>query len=465
MSDAGRPATGVVLVTGPRLAGVTAVAAALRDRLTAHAVVESAELRRGDAPVAVVFVVSATAPLTESDCAVLDGAAAGTDAVIGVVAKTDVHRTWREVLRADRTVLAAHDPRYATVPWVGAAAAPDIGAPDVDRLVEVLSHELADSTLETRNRLRAKRSQLTELSRRQDQVFAGGRDGRVAQLREQRAALLRRHRLDRSRQTIALRGHSQQARLRLSHLVRNRCASVRADLQRDATATRRRTRAAFVTAVRQRVSALADEVDAAVTDRLAAVGAELGLPAVDLPAPPAPPGDVPAPPLRPRRLETRLMTLLGAGFGLGVALTLSRLLADVTPGPAAAAICAAAGVGLTAWVVGTRRLLQDRAVLERWVGEVLTGLRAALEERVATRVLVAESAFGGAAAERDIATGARIDDRVADIDRQIREHTAERTRALAARDRQLSAISRALAAVDAELAGYARPVESSESFL
>ncbi|EUA43908.1 putative membrane protein [Mycobacterium xenopi 4042] len=39
-----------------------------------------------------------------------------------------------------------------------------------------------------------------------------------------------------------------------------------------------------------------------------------------------------APPLTSRRLETRLMTLLGAGFGLGVALTVSRLLANLAPG-------------------------------------------------------------------------------------------------------------------------------------
>ncbi len=125
----------VVLVSGPWLAGTTGVIAALRERLPQHTFVEPAELRPGAAPVAVVFVVSATAPLTESDCALLDAAAADTDAVIGVVTKIDVHRTWRDVLDADRRIAAAHAPRYAGMPWVGAAAAPDLGAPVVDDLV------------------------------------------------------------------------------------------------------------------------------------------------------------------------------------------------------------------------------------------------------------------------------------------------------------------------------------------
>lgn len=446
MSNPGDPAVDprdVVLVTGPRLAGATGVAAALRDRLPGHTVVESAELCPGEAPVAVVFVVSATAPLTPSDCAVLDGAAAATDLVIGVVAKTDVHRTWRQVLQADRAVLAAHRPRYAGMRWVGAAAAPDIGPPTVDPLIQVVRTGLADPTLTERNRLRAKQSELLMLSRRYDGIG-------TAALCERRGALLRQRQLDKSRQAIALRGHSQQARLRLSHFVRTRCASVRADLQRDAAATRRRTRAAFVETVRRRVSALVDEADGALTGQLAALGDDLGLSAVEMPPPPpAAPVEAAEPPLRSRRLESRLMTLLGAGFGLGVALTLSRVLVGVAPGATAAVVCAVVGVGLTAWVVGTRGLLQDRAVLDRWVAEVMTALRTALEEQVAGGMLTAESVFGRAAAERDVAAGARVDGQVADIDRQIREH--------AARTHELPAISRALAAIDVELIDYARP--------
>lgn len=444
----------VVLVTGPWLAGTTSVLGALRLCLGDRTVVESAELPAGDAPVAVVFVVSAAAPLTDSDCALLDVAAASTDAVVCVVSKIDVHRTWRDVLERNRAALATHASRYADAPWVGVAAAPDLGAPNVDDLVRALGAALAEPTLERRNRLRAWHSHLVAMGLRHDSEVAGaGREARLADLREQRSAALRQRRLDKSERTIALRSQIQQARVQLSYFARNRCTSVRTELQEDAAAITRRTLGAFARHVRHRMDAVVAEVDDGISTHLTGVARGLDASAVEMPAPPLPPVEISEPPLRSRRLEARLMTLLGAGFGLGVALTLSRLLADLAPGwtLAGAIICAVIGVGLTLWVVSTRGLLHDRAVLDRWVAEVMAALRTTLEERVATRVLVAESAFSSAVAEHDEAVGARVYREVADIDRQIREHAARRARAILERDRRLPAISRALAALSAEL--------------
>ena len=213
----------------------------------------------------------------------------------------------------------------------GRGGGTDIGAPDLDRLIEALRAVLAAPTLQRRNRLRAWHSHILELR------CPSEPDG-LAELSERRAALLSRRQLDKSQQTITLRAQTQHARLQLSSFTRNRCAAVRAELQRDAAATTRRRRAVFVGHVRDRLAALAVEVDRAATARLAAAAADLRLRAVGVP--PLPRADVPAPPLRSRRLETRLMALLGAGFGLGVALTLSRMLAGVVPGPVSAAGCA-----------------------------------------------------------------------------------------------------------------------------
>ena len=47
-----------LLVTGPWLAGVTGVVAALNERLPEHRFVEATDLAAGEAPTAVVFVVS-----------------------------------------------------------------------------------------------------------------------------------------------------------------------------------------------------------------------------------------------------------------------------------------------------------------------------------------------------------------------------------------------------------------------
>lgn len=442
-----------VLVVGPWLAGSSSLIAALRQREPDHRFVEAADLRAGEAPTAVVFVVSAAAPLTDSDCALLDVVAADTDAVVGVVTKIDVHRAWPDVLEADRARLAAHDSRYVRMPWVGVAAAPDLGEPELDDLVGALRVALHDDSLSRRNHLRAWENRLSGLHRRLDREVGGaGREVRLADLREQRAAALRRYRLDRSERTIAVRSQLQQARVQLSYFARSRCTSVRTELQEDAAALTRRRFGAFAPYVARRVDEVVDEVDDGVTRQLADVGTELGLVA-EPPASPAPALAVGAAPVRSRRLETRLMSLLGAGFGLGVALTLTRLFTDVAPQwtVAGAVGCALVGVALTLWVVTVRGLLHDRAVLDRWVAEVTAGLRTVMEEWVATRVLAAESAFSKAAAERDEIERTRADELVARFDREIREHTLARARAVAAREERAPAVARALAAVHSEL--------------
>ncbi len=166
-----------VLVTGPWMAGVTAVADALRKRLPQHKFVESTDLEPGEAPTVVVFVVSAAANLTPSDCALLDAATEHTDAVVGVVSKIDVHLNWRDIVAANRDSLGAHAPRYGRAPWVGAAALPDLGDPDVDDLVDAVSAQLDDPELARRNRLRAWESRLQTVARRFDREVEGRAGG------------------------------------------------------------------------------------------------------------------------------------------------------------------------------------------------------------------------------------------------------------------------------------------------
>ncbi|MCX2931864.1 hypothetical protein ORI20_16400 [Mycobacterium sp. CVI_P3] len=450
----------VVLVAGPWLAGTSSLVAALRARLPGQRVLEPGELGPGEAPTAVVFVVSATAPLADSDCALLDVVAADTDALIGVVSKIDVHRTWREVLDADRALVTRWAPRYADVPWVGVAAAPDLGPPAVDDLVAILSTTLADGALHQRNSLRAWENRLLAAAQRLDRdVEDADREAKLAALCEHRARVLHRFRVDRAERTIALRSRIQQARVQLSSFVRSRCADARIELKDDVAAMTRRRLGGFTDEVRRRVAEVSDEVNEEVGHQLVDLGEQLGL-AIQTPAEPAPVIEVGAAPPRAGSAETRLTMLLGAGFGLGVALTVNRLSAGLAPQWTATGVVAAvvAGLAVTAWLVGVRVLLHDRVVLDRWAGEVVAGLRAALEEWVVTCVLAAEAAVGRAAAERDAVASAEFDDAVARIDREIRAHMAQRTRAAAVRDRRGEAILRALTAVRRRIQAMKRPI-------
>lgn len=455
LSSPGVESRDVVLVTGPWLAGTSSLSTALREQLPEHTFVEADELGPTHAPAAVVFVVSAIAPLTESDCALVDLAANYTDLIVGVVAKIDAHRNWRDVLAVDRAKLAARAPRYQHVQWVGAAAAPDLGEPRLDELVGVLRQRLADPDVQRRNRLRAWEVRLgTVIDRHQSDAAGSDRQARVTGLRKNRDDILRGRRLSKSERTIALRSQIQQARVQLTYFARNRCSSVRAELQEDASNMSRRKLGEFESYVRTRAGEVVDEVDEGITKHFDDVATELGLSAPEPPPPPMAPG-VSSPPLKSRRLETQLTMVLGAGFGFGVALAVTRLFAGLAPGLTIAGLVAGGLVGLllTVWVVGIRGLLQDRAVLDRWVADETATLRSAVEERVATRVLAAETALTADLAARDEVESATAADRVAQIDAELREHSVATAKAAVIRDRRLPPLQQALDAVRAELYG------------
>jgi hypothetical protein len=443
----------VVLVVGSRLAGTTSLTNALRDRIREHTFVESGELNPGHAPTAVVVTASASAMLTESDCALIDSAARNTDLVIGVVSKIDTHRTWREVLTADRTLLAQHAPRYLRVPWVGAAAAPDLGEPHVDELVGLLRQRLSDPDVDRRNLLRAWESRLQSTLGRY-RADGSDRRARVRALHQTRDDILDSGRRTRSERDIALRSQLKQARIQLAHAARNRATTMRSELADHGTQLTRREIGTFESHARTRVREAVDEVEEAISARLVDLATGLHLPPPS-PATSPPTPDFPAPPLTSRRQETQLMTILGGGFGLGVALVVTRLFAGIASGMTVAGLVVGGLVGLvlTVWVVGTRGLLRDRAVLDRWIGDVVNVLRSALQERVATRVLVAETALCSELFHRDALDSAEASKRVAEIDAELRAHAVQAARAAKVADARLPPLLEALEAVRSELNG------------
>jgi hypothetical protein len=410
-------------------------------------------------------VASAIAPLSESDCALVDLVTAHTDLVIGVVAKIDTHRNWREILSANRTALAKRAPRYAYVDWVGAAAAPDLGEPRVDDLVELLGRRLGDPDVKRRNRLRAWETRLrTVIGRHHADGEGTDRKARVTALWADREDAMRARRLAKVERAVALRSQIQQSRVKLGHFARNRCTSLRAELQEDVSRLSRRRLGRFEAYTRSRACEVVDEVDDGITKQLDGIAADLQLPAPPLTAAP-PQTDLPGPPLRGRRLETQLTMILGAGFGLGVALAVTRLFAGLVPALTIAGLVAGglSGLLLTVWVVGIRGLLRDRAVLDRWVGDVVNLLRSAADERVATRVLVAETALTSELTAREEALGNAVADRVAEIDAELRAHAIETAKAAAVRDRELPPLQQALATVRAELASVPHPAAPGRS--
>ena len=247
----------------------------------------------------------------------------------------------------------------------------------------------------------------------------------------------------------------------MSYFARNHCSSVRTELQEDAADLSRRSLSGFEAHTRGRVDEVVAEVSEGTTTQLADVAQVMGVP-MALPAlEKLPTVEVPPPPLKSRRQETWLMMLLGAGFGLGVALTLGRLVGGLasrlSPGLApvlaiaGVAGCVAIGLAVTFVVIHIRGLLRDRSLLDRWAGDVTSSLRSVVEELVATRVLVAESVLSSALIAREEAENTQVADQVSTIDSELREHAIAAARAAAVRDREMPTVQAALDAVRAEL--------------
>lgn len=337
---------GIVRVVGPPLSGASAVAAALRRRLAGCHVTESPA---GPADV-VVFVVSAAAPMTHCDAALLG--TADPDAVVAVVAKIDVHRNWQEVLEANRTALCGHASGFGATRWCGVAADPQIGPPVIEPLVEAVAGVLGDSGRAARSRLRAARE-----------------------------------RAERAAQRNMFRAEARQTRIELAAEVRVGVVALRAELQHRAAQVSGRDIACFEEEARGRVAETASDIEDLVHGRLAGLCRRQGLPVPAFPPARAVWEGLP-PPHRPATDNVAVM--FAATFGLGVALTLGRL-AELMVGasPWALAASGAMGLALALWVARTRRLIAARLAADRWVTEVSAGLRSALEDRV----LAAESSL------------------------------------------------------------------------
>jgi len=342
----------VVQVVGPPSSGVGGVVSALRARLPEVTVVEADP--PGRAADAVVVVVSAAAPVTRSDWASAERAAARADLVVAVVAKVDAHHGWRDVLAADRALVASWDARHRSTRWVGVAAAPGLGDVRIDELVELLRHEFARMPMQA-NRIRPE-----PVRRGPDPA-------------ETRRVLAR-------------------TRLRLLRVVRDRTSTLRTELREAAAEVGVGGSAGFEAVVRAATLGFHVRLAEEVGREVDAAAADLGLVA----SPEEPSHEPPEPSLATtssRRLEGRLVAVLGVGFGLGVAVAASRLLTGLVPGSSAAgwAAGAAAGLALVVWVVRARGVLHDRALLDRWVGEVVATLRWHGEAMVAERLLTAEA--------------------------------------------------------------------------
>ncbi|RDI46784.1 hypothetical protein [Nocardia mexicana] len=274
----------------------------------------------------------------------------------------------------------------------------------------------------------------------------------VARLREERATLLAGRDGGRAQAMAALRNRLHLARVDLLHEVGARIRALNATARTELDRLDRRATGDYPEQLQQAVNQLTAELDVVVGQRLAELGRQLE--AVTGPAPGPGPGQLhtdppprlgPDPEPRHRGVEDYLMIALGtsAGFGLG-RLVVSPLALVPALDYATVPVTLLLGAGVAYWVVRARGHLADRAHLRQWMSDALVNVKAQLEQRVATALVEAESRLTDQVVRASTARVVDADRRVAELEKQLRELSAQQPAQLAACERDLAVLDAAV---------------------
>jgi hypothetical protein len=430
------------------------------------------------AATALLFVVDAAAPFTRGELGFLRRLSGHVETVVFALAKIDLHRGWRQILEADRDLLARHAPRFAGAEFhpvsarlfESAAGAP---TPEVATLLRERSGVAGLQTALQRqvggravmlgeaNVLRAISTALAGVVatlESEQRVLAGVAAGQQAGETSAAALRVRRDQLATERRAggrswqLRLRGEVQRARLEAVHDVAGQIRSVQAWFRRAVDEADRATLDRLPYQLDAALQVMSARVTAGLAHRLSRVVdaalAELFTPA-ELDAVRAelarrggahPPVVLRPPDRRPSGAEDRLLVAMGVSGGLGI----GRLAALPLAGLGAAAgivvlpVTIVLGLGAGWWMARTRRHAADRAHLKQWLADTLADARSVLDQVVAEQMIDAEQQLALALDEALGRRLAAIEDELREVDRALRMDAADRNRELATVRRTLA---------------------------
>jgi hypothetical protein len=421
---------------------------------------------------ALLFVVDASAPLSEPELAFLIEASKTVNAVVFALAKIDAYPGWRTILADNQGLLRAYAPRFAAAPWfgvsarlaelalaaasslpAGAVAGDDRAAgaellresrlPDLQRaLIQLAGH---GHLLAQGNVLRAIRSELVRLDRQVGERIAttDPDPDEAARVQRERSAIAARKRTESRQWSLALNTETQRARVDV-------IASLRTSVARLQDSYAARIDAGGTDRLRELPDALDDELlalsirlSADLRDRFATI-AERVLAEVFGP-------DEREQVLRqvnaglrhtvgasPRREgpagDHGLVVLSSAGVammaGRGAALGAASL--GLGTGLAIPVLGLGAGLAAGAFLIWKRKMMIDRAQARSWLRDVLGEARAALGDEIVQRFTDLQYALTVALDEAIERRLQDLDTQLAAIDQAMAQTSAERTRRKAA---------------------------------
>lgn len=409
----------------------------------------------------VLFVLDASAPLGRRALADLAPILESTTTGL-LVNKIDVHRDWRTVQRAVAESIAEFVPRAVDVsflpvsaklaerariavdPKMRAALYDESGMLEVLRFVEAgrsqnrvvvterkyiaaVRHVAAGARQEIVNKARVVTSASTTTGLRAERA-------RLADIRDR----------TRAERSAELRGRLQLVRSEVVHDISETLRQFASSARESVDAASR----AELRHLEQHLGGTLDDavsgVDARLGERLRRIDAELEL-AADIPASSALVVDHPAPSARRRGMEDKVMVVVGASAGVGlgrVAVSpLSMIPAlDIAVIPVSLLI----GAACAWWLVGSRKLVADRAHLRSWLADATSSAKSSLEQDALARILAAEASFTAATRTTARAAAESAEAELERVESELRAAAEHRAAVLAACDRDLATLDRGL---------------------
>ncbi|HWC80218.1 MAG TPA: dynamin family protein [Pseudonocardiaceae bacterium] len=423
-----------------------------------------------EAATALLFVVDASAPLTASELGFLREVGDRVETVVFALTKTDAFRGWRQVLAANKELLAKYAPRFADAVFhpvsarmfelAATAPNPDAAAMLRERAgipqVQTALQELVvgrSVMLVQANGLRALDTGLAaweaELAGRQ-RALTGAEDEAEA-LRARRDELATLRRSSTRGWQVKLRGEVQRARVETNHEVSKEIRDLQSWF-----------RQAIDSADREALPGLPEQVDTALQlvsgrlsaglsarlDRVSEVSLaelfsaeELDVIRAQFARGERPPVSLRPPEKRAPNAEDRLLVFMGVTGGFGAArvaaLPLAGLgVAALNPFVLPATIVIGLGAGW--WLARTRKHAAEKQQMKQWLTEAIADARSTMDQLVSEQLIEAEQQL---ALALDDVLGRRIES----IEAELRE--VDKTMKLAAgeRARQQQAVGRQLA--------------------
>lgn len=410
---------------------------------------------------ALLFVVDASSPFTSGELHFLRGMGDRVETVMFALSKTDQFRGWREVLEADRQLLAEHAPRFADAVFhpVSARMFEMAGKAPNEQAAVLLRQKSGVAELQAAlqemvvgrsamlgeaNTLRALSSALGEqnskLQAEQRALSAG--EAEAESLRERRDQLAVQRRSSTRGWQLKLRGEIQRTRIEIGHDSSRQMRDAQAYFRQQIDNAKREQLAELPQQVDMTLQAISQRISNALALRLNQVtdialaelfsAEELDVIRAQFARAGGPPVVLRPPDKRPPTAEDKLLVFMGISGGVGVGkLAAAPLAGAALFNPVVLPATIVIGLGAGWWMARTRRHAADKQHTKQWLVEAIADARSTLDQLVAEQLIEAEQQLSLAL---DEALGRRIEAieaELKEVDKSIKMGTQERAKKLA----------------------------------